>query len=257
MVLGLSWYRCPVTPLYFFLVHAQLPLPLLPLRVSAPFPGEFAGLTPVCRSAPGVWLEGTCCVLFLRACSVRCFPCCWFLGVFWSLGVCASASLVTWVRLQPFPSFSGLLLLRFLAGVVGVLHLVRVLQLWCDLLGLQVGFPCCLSLTLEWVCFWPMVSQVFVGCEGSLSCPSWFVIFFLCLLVLHLFWGWGGLVTGRWPLLRLLVLDSSDARLHRPDALASVCYATPISGHWMVLAPALSWALPWVLPSRFQCWLLA
>ena len=37
-------------------------------------------------------------------------------------GVCTSASLVTWVGLQPFPSFSGLLLLRLLAGVVGVLH---------------------------------------------------------------------------------------------------------------------------------------
>ena len=101
-----------------------------------------------------------------------------------------------------------------------------MLQLRCVLLGLQVGFPCCLSLTLEWVCFWPKVSQVFVGCEGSLSCSLWFVIFFLCLLVLHLFWGWGGLVTGRWPLLRLLVWDSSDARLHRPDALASVCSDT-------------------------------
>ena len=29
------------------------------------------------------------------------------------------------------------------------------------------------------------------------------------------------------------------------------------SGRWMVQAPALSWALPWVLPSRFQCWLPA
>ena len=81
--------------------------------------------------------------------------------------------------------------------------------------------PCCPFLTLEWVCFWPTVSQVFVGCEGGLGCPSWFVILFLCLLVLHLFWGWGGLVTGLWPLLRLLVLDSSDAQLHCPDALAS------------------------------------
>ena len=60
-----------------------------------------------------------------------------------------------------------------------------------------------------------------MGCEGGLGCPSWFVILFLCLLVLHLFWGWGGLVTGLWPLLRLLVLDSSDARLHRPDPLAA------------------------------------
>ena len=94
---------------------------------------------------------------------------------------------------------------------------VRVLQFRCVLLGLQVRSPCCLSLTLVWVCFWLKVSQVFAGCEGGLSCPSWFVVLFLCLLVL-LFWGWDGLVTGRWPLLRLLVLDSSDARLHRPDA---------------------------------------
>ena len=35
---------------------------------------------------------------------------------------CTSASLVTWVGLQPFPSFSGLLRLHLLAGVVGVLH---------------------------------------------------------------------------------------------------------------------------------------
>ena len=106
-------------------------------------------------------------------------------------------------------------------GSWGFAPCVRVLQLRCCLLGLQVRSPCCPSLTLEWVCFWPTVSQVFVGCEGGLGCPSWFVILFLCLLVLHLFWGWGGLVTGLWPLLRLLVLDSSDARLHRPDALAS------------------------------------
>ena len=142
-------------------------------------------------------------------------------------------------------------------GSWGFAPCVRVLQLWCCLLGLQVRSPCCFSLTLEWVCFWPKVSQVFVGCEGGLGCPSWFVILFLCLLVLHLFWGWGGLVTGWWPLLRLLVLDSSDARLHRPDVLVSDCYATPISGRWMVQAPALSWAFPWVLPSHFQCWLLA
>ena len=50
---------------------------------------------------------------------------------------------------------------------------VRVLQLqWC-LLGLTVRSP------LGWVCFWPLVSLAFVGCEGGLGCPSWFVIFFL------------------------------------------------------------------------------
>ena len=31
------------------------------------------------------------------------------------------------------------------------------------------------------------VSPEFVGCEGGLGCPSWFIILFLCLLVLHLF----------------------------------------------------------------------
>ena len=66
--------------------------------------------------------------------------------------------------------------------------------------------------------------------------------------------GWF-LVTGWWLLLRLLVLDSSDARLHLPDALASA--STPISGSWMVQAPAFSCSLPWVRPSRFPCWLLA
>ena len=73
------------------------------------------------------------------------------------------------------------------------------------------------------------VSPEFVGCEGGLGCPSWFVILFLCLLVLHLFLelGWF-LVTRWWPLLRLLVLVSSDARLRLPDALASA--STPISG---------------------------
>ena len=91
---------------------------------------------------------------------------------------------------------------------------------------------------------------------------------------------------------------TSDARLHRPDALApgrtlSFCrrgsipwafilpwvsrprpclgsslllvvltfpcpgFSLGASGRGMVQAPALSWALPWVLPSRFQCWLLA
>ena len=50
------------------------------------------------------------------------FPAAGSLGVFRSPGVCPSASLVTWVELQPFPSFSMLLLLRLLAGVAGVMH---------------------------------------------------------------------------------------------------------------------------------------
>ena len=59
------------------------PLPLLPFRGFAPLPGASACLTPVCWSTHGVVLEGSvlchlvflpCAVLFLWACSVRCFP---------------------------------------------------------------------------------------------------------------------------------------------------------------------------------------
>ena len=50
------------------------------------------------------------------------FPAAVSLRVFRSPGVGTSASLVTWVGLQPFPSSSGLLLLCLLAAVVGVLH---------------------------------------------------------------------------------------------------------------------------------------
>ena len=71
------------------------------------------------------------------------------------------------------------------------------------------------------MCFWPKVSQVFVGCEGGLGCPSWFVIL-SCVCWSFTFSGVGVvLVTSWWPLLRLLVLDSSDARLHLHDALPS------------------------------------
>ena len=63
--------------------------------------------------------------------------------------------------------------------------------------------------------------------------------------------GWF-LVTGWWPLLRLLVLDSSDARSHLHDALTSD--STPISGRWMVQAPAF---LALALGSSFSLPVLA
>ena len=162
---------------------------------------------------------------------VRCFPCCRYIGIFWA----SPALLACW-------------------GSWGFAPCVRVFQLRCCLLGLQVGFPCCLFLTLEWVYFWlrclqslwatKAVSAAVRGSSSS-SCVCWSITFF---------WSWF-LVTRWWLLLRLLVLVSSDARLHLPDTFASS--STPISGSWMVLAPAFSWALPWVLPSRFPCWLLA
>ena len=221
---GLSCYSCPVSPLFFFFVPVQLPL-----RDSAPLPSGLACLSPACWSTPRVGLEGSGCVLFLRACSVRCFPWGWF---------------------------SGLILLRLLAGLSGLCTLcqgapVAVLSAW-----FADGVPLLPFLYLSVGVLLAEVSPEFVGCEGGLGCPSWFVILFLCLSILHHFLelGWF-LVTGWWPLLRLLVLDSSDARLHLPDALASA--STPISGSWMVQAPAFSCALPWVRPlaSRVGCWL--
>ena len=141
---------------------AQLPLP-----GSAPLLGASACLAPACWSAPRVGLGGSllrhlvfshvpCSSSGPAACAV--FPAAGSLRVFRSPGVCPSASLVTWVGLSPSLLY-GLLLLHLLAGVVGVFApCVRVLQLhWC-LLGFTVRSPCCSSLTLGWVCFWPTVS---------------------------------------------------------------------------------------------------
>ena len=182
----MSWYRCPDSQLGFYLVPAQLPLPLF-----SPF-----GVLHPCQVHQRVCLQSAGLLLGLGwwgLCYVT-----WFspmyhalpqvlrfaqpsqllatLGFFPVTG-CLSFSFpggVGWALALPFP-FSGLLLLRLLAGVVGVLHRVRVLQLrWC-LLVLQVRSPCCPSLTLGWVCFWPAVSQAFVGYVGGLDCPSWFV----------------------------------------------------------------------------------
>ena len=216
-------------PLFFFFVPTQLPLPLLPLRGSVPLPSGLACLSPACWSTPRVGLEGSGCVLFLRACSVSCFPWGWF---------------------------AGLILLRLLAGLCGLCTLCQGAPVAVLYAGFAGGVPLLPFLSLRVGVLLAEVSPEFVGCDSGLGCPSWFVILFLCLLILHHFLelGWF-LVTVWWPLPRLLVLDSSDARLHLPDALASA--STPISDSWMVQAFAFSCALPWVRPSRFPCWLLA
>ena len=83
----------------------------------------------------------------------------------WWRGLGFSPSLLFWASPAPLACW----------GSWGFAPCVRVLLLrWC-LLGLQVRSPCCPSLTLGWVCFWPEVSQPFVGCDGGLGCPSWFV----------------------------------------------------------------------------------
>ena len=92
---GLSCHNCTVTPFFFF-VPAQLPLPLLPLRGSAPLQGGLACLSLVCWST--LWCGWRGLAATFSSVPVRCFPCCRYIG------------------------FSGLLLLRLLAGVVVALH---------------------------------------------------------------------------------------------------------------------------------------
>ena len=178
-----------------------------------------------------VWLEGSCCDFFLSACALFSL-----LQVLWDfLGFSCSACLLGWLGLC-----------ALCQGVP-----VEVLSAWFAGGVPLLPFPC-----LRVGVLLAKVSPEFVGYEGGFGCPSWFFILFRCLLVHLLFLelGWF-LVTRWWLLLRLLVLVSSDARSHIPDAFASS--STPISGSWMVLAPVFSCALPWVRPSRFPCWLLA
>ena len=92
---GLSCDRCPVPPLFSFLVPEQLPLPLLPLRGSAPLPSGLACLSPVCWSTLKFSWRGL--AVTFSSVPVRCFPCCWYIGIFWA---------------SPAP----------LAGVAGALH---------------------------------------------------------------------------------------------------------------------------------------
>ena len=162
--------------LVFYLVRAQLPLPLLLLRGSAPLAGASACLTPVCWSTPEVGLEGS----LLRHLVFSHVPCS-SSGSAGSLGVfpvtrCLSCfpGDVGWASALPF-FFCASPAPLACRGSWGFAPCVRVLQLWWCLLGLKVRSPCCPSLTLGWVCFWPAVSQTFVGCEGGLGCPSWFV----------------------------------------------------------------------------------
>ena len=114
-------------------------------------------------------------------------------------------------------------------GSWGFAPCVRVLQLrWC-LLGLQVRSPCCPSLTLGWVCFWPEVSQAFVGCVAGLCCPSWFVpALGSWTRALAVGWSWYLLFSG--PFLGFFPLASRLAAglrwleflLHCPSSVASL-----------------------------------
>ena len=126
------------------------------------------------------------------------FPAAGYLGVFRSPGVRPSASLVTLVGLQPFPSFSVLLLLRLLAGVSWVMHpdTVAVVSAWVDGAVTLLPFPylrvgVLLAYGVSGVC----------GLRWRSRLP--FVVRhpFPVSVGPSPFWGWGGLVTGLWPLL--------------------------------------------------------
>ena len=133
-----SWYST------WFSTFCQrgFPFHCFPLAGSAPSPfllltlrgcGTLSGSSLRVYSCGGaLWLgwRGICCVTWFSpmcralpqgpaACAA--FPAAGYLGVFRSLGVCPSVSLVTLVGHQPFPSFS-VLLLRLLAGVGWVMH---------------------------------------------------------------------------------------------------------------------------------------
>ena len=134
--------------LVFYLVPAQLPLPLLPLQGSAPLTGASACLTPVCWSTPGVGLEGSLLrhLVFSRvpcsssgpACSVRCFPCCrfpWGFQVTGCLSFCFPGD-VGWASALPFFFYTSPAPLAC-RGSRGYAPCVRVLPLrWC-LLGFE------------------------------------------------------------------------------------------------------------------------
>ena len=227
---GLSCDSCPVPPLFSFLCLRSFPFRCFPFgvlplyRVGWHVCLQFAGL--LFGVVGGVLLQ------LYPQCLCAVFPAAGTLGF---LGFSCSACLLGWLGLY-----------TLCQGVP-----VAVLSAW-----FAGGVPLLPFPYLRVGVLLAKVSPEFVGYEGGFGCPSWFFILFRCLLVHLLFLelGWF-LVTRWWLLLRLLVLVSSDAWSHVPDAFASS--STPISGCWMVLAPVFSCALPWVRPSRFPCWLLA
>ena len=208
-------------PCFIFCAYAASPSAASPSGLCL-LPSGLACLSPVCWSTLRCGWRGLAATF--SSVPVRCFPCCRYMGIFWA----SPAPLTCW-------------------GGWGFAPCVMVFWLRCCLLGLQVGVPLLPFPYLRVGVLLAKASPEFVGYEGGFGCPSWFFILFRCLLV-HLRFlelGWF-LVTRWWLLLRLLVLVSSDARSHIPDAFASS--STPIYGSWMVLAPGRVGAAPstWV-----------
>ena len=190
-----------------YLVPAQLHLLLLTLSGC----GSLSGSSLLVCSCGGALLLGWRCLYCVTWFSTMCralppgpaacvaSPAAGSLGDFQVTG-CLSFCFpgdVSWASALPFffcasPAPAGL------QGLAGFCTLCQgapvgvVSALWPT-----VSSPCWLSLTLGWVSLWTAVFPVSVGCEVcGLYCPSWFVHLFMSLFVLHLLWGWGGLVTG-------------------------------------------------------------
>ena len=121
---GLSCHNCTVPPLFFFFfcACAASPSAASPLGFCPLTGGVGMSVSSVLVSSL-VWLEGACCDFFLSACALfSLLQVHWF---FWA----SPAPLACW-------------------GGCCFAPCVRVFQLRCCRLGLQVGFPCYLFLTL-------------------------------------------------------------------------------------------------------------
>ena len=185
--------------LVFFLVPAQLPLPLLALSGCCNLSGSSL-LVYSCGGALLVDWRCLCCVTwFSTMCrALPLGPAAGSLGNFQVTG-CLSFCFpgdVGWASALPF--FFCASAPTGLQGLAGFCTLCQGAPVWVvSALWSTVSSPCWLSLTLGWVSFWTAVSPVSVSCEVcGLDCPSWFVHLFMSLVVLLLLWGWGGLVTG-------------------------------------------------------------
>ena len=112
-------------------------------------------------------------------------------------GVGLAATLPLFICASPAPA--GLQGFAGFCTVSGSSHWGCVCSLGDSVISL-LAFP-----YLRWVRFWPALSTASVSCEVcSLGCPSWLVLLFMSLFVLHLLLSWGGLVTGLWPHLQLV-----------------------------------------------------
>ena len=161
---GLSCYSCPLTPLFFLFVTALLPLPLLPLRGFFTLPG---------------WVS-------MSVSSLLVYSSGWVGGVL--LRPLPQGLQRTLFSLLLVPlGFSGLLLLRLLAGVVGLCTLcqgapVAVLSAWFAGGIPLLPFPYLGVGVLLTKVSAKAVSAALRGSSSS-SCVCWSFTFF---------WSWGG-----------------------------------------------------------------